>query len=165
MRRAFIGLATPFFLTVASAAADAPATDLAEAVSRLATAMDRMSAAMEKQASTATGAREGERVQVAVGILGLRMGKMDRLEGEVQQARREADEIRGQVAALKAALSRAGAEEDPNHADIERSLVMLESRLPGLDERKEGLQAELDREARELSRLEAILDDWLKQQK
>jgi len=178
MRRSTIPLAVVFlFSLTAVSAADDPATgDLAGAVSRLATAMERLSAAMEKQASSTRDTREGERVQVAVEILGLRMRKVERLEGSVAQLKNETDDLRNQLGILKTQFAESDdqrrqegkeltAEERSMRADMERGLAMAEGRIKTMEERKSGMEAELDAELRGLAGLEAILDDWLKQQK
>ena len=176
MRRTIImvlGIAS--FLSVASAADEAPPSELAAAVSRLAAAMEHLSAAMEKEAATASDARNGERVQVAVGILGLRLRKVERLEGNVLQLKTETDDLRNQIGIFKTQFSdkddqrrQEGRdltdEEKAMRADMERGMAMAESRIKTMEERKAALEAELDAEMRALSGLENILNDWLKQQ-
>jgi uncharacterized protein YukE len=175
MRRTTIALALASFLTSVPAAEDAASTELAGAVSRLAAAMEHLSAALEKQAAAGADAQARDRVQMAVGILQLRTRRADRLEDEIRQFGNEEEDIKSQAGQLQrvleelnARLRQAGPDNSPaerqQQDDLARSLSLLEARARVIEDRKAALQGELDAELRKLSRLEAILDDWLKQQ-
>jgi hypothetical protein len=176
MRRTTIAVGLAFFLHAAAAADETPPPELAGAVSRLAVAIEHMSVAMDKQAANGSDARDRERVQVAVEILGLRMRKVERLESGALQLKNEADDMRNQLAILKTQISESDderrqegreltAEERTMQVSMQRGLAMAEARIKSMEERKSGLEAELDAELRGLSTLEAILNDWLKQQR
>jgi predicted kinase len=55
-------------------------------------------------------------------------------------------------------------EERAMRTQMDVFLVTMEARIRTLDERKSALEAELDAQLRGLSRLEAMLEDWMKQQ-
>ena len=159
--------------------ADPVPEDLSAALSRLSVSLDRLAAAMEKTAAGSDDARAGQRVQVAIGILGLRTRKVERLEAEIRQLGNEGEDIKNQFAVLKAQLEeidekrrQEGQEATPDEiaiqqqmkSQMDRGLVFAEARLRTLEERKTALQTELDAELRGLAGLEAMLSDWLKRQ-
>jgi hypothetical protein len=159
----------------AAPAAELPPPELASSLTRLSASLDRLSAALEKNAARSDDASAGQRVQVAVGILGLRMRKVDRLEGEVRGLANEGEEIRNQMEIMKTQFAEnddqrrlEGREMTPEEramrTQMDVFLVTMEARIRTLDERKSALEAELDAQLRGLSRLEAMLEDWMKQQ-
>lgn len=173
LRRLPCQLACVLFLLGAPAQASDDA--LAGPLERLAASLDRLAAAVEKQASASKDARAAQRVEVAIGILGLRTRKVDRLEAEIRQLGNEGDDLKSQLAVMKGQLEEGDerrrqearettAEEREVRQQMDRGLALAEGRVRTLEERKSALQAELDAELRGLSRLEAMLEDWLKDQ-
>ena len=149
--------------------------DTAAALAKLSASLDRLSAAIERQAAAGEDARAGKRVEVAIGILGLRTRKVDRLEAEIRALGNEGEDIRNQLELMKGQMSEVAerareegretsTEERAMREAMEQGQRMAESRIRTLEERKSAMQAELDNELRGLSRLEAMLEDWLKAQ-
>jgi chromosome segregation ATPase len=146
--------------------------DVPLAIEKLAASVDRLAVLLEREIALRSEDREARRVEVAVGILGIRYRKIDQLEGEIGRLGRDEDEFRQQIGELRAeieALDRQGRAEDGQLGreakqiidEVERRTALLEERVRGLGEKKLLLQNDLAAEQRRLSSLEAFLDAWL----
>jgi len=146
-----------------------PAVQVQGAIDRLAAAVDRLAALVERGQAEE---REGREVQNAVAILMLRQRKIERLEGDLQGAVRESEQIEQRATLMKAQLERMEAEaraaggsiaEEPRReiAAIELQLKLDQERTARLESRRALLQSDVAAEQRRITRLEEILEAWI----
>lgn len=146
--------------------------DLALAAQTLSDAVDRLARALEKEALQRTEDHESRRVTLAVGILGLRYRKIERLEGELRDLEREEDGVKEGVTMIKAEIesleeksqadmTQAGAEERQQAAQYQKQIKFFEERQERLREQIAAVQVQIATERRRLGDLEAVVDAWL----
>ena len=165
---------------VLSGLAGAPRAEEKEAppdsLAKLATSVDRLTGLLEQELKSRDGERESQRIQVILGILGVRYRKIDELETEIRGVESEEDQTREQLALLRSEVDRlekeARAPEPAQGRDVasekstmEIRLKIREERAAKLAERKISLQNELMQERRRLVNLETILDAWMEKQR
>ena len=169
-------LLTSLRVLAADSPSDAPpARELGRAVDQLKASVDRLAGLLERDVSTRAEDREARRIEIATSIMGLRYRKIERLEGELQGATREAeDSVRG-VELMKAQvdqLRKQGRSENGELTDGAKAEIVVaevrvkseEDRIVTLRERASVLQNDLAAERRRLTSLEAMLDAWMERQ-
>jgi len=149
--------------------------DLRAPVEKLTASLDRLAALLEKEVALQSEEREARRVELAVGIMGLRYNKIDRLEAEIQGISRQEEEFPEVMQLMKADVERLDKQsrtetgqlsEDAKDtiARVELQIRLEEERIARLRERKLFLQGDLTAEQRRLASTEAILDAWMEKQ-
>jgi len=151
------------------------AETLGTAVARLTASLDRLAVLLEKEVELQSEEKEARRVEVAVGIMGLRYRKIDRLEAEIERINREEEEFPELMQLIKADMERLdkqGRAESGQLSEEARDAIakaelqvrMEEQRITRVRERRLGLQNDLMAEQRRLASLEAVLDAWMEKQ-
>lgn len=151
-----------------------PPEGFGTAVEELTASLDRLARLLEKDLAFRSEEREVRRVEVAVGILGLRYRKVDQSEAEIRRISHEEEEFPERMRQVKADLEildkRGRAEaEDGQLSDMmkyaiaeeEMRIRSEEERMARQRERRLILENQLTAEQRRLADLEAILDAWL----
>ena len=152
-----------------------PQADLGSGIEKLTASLDRLAVLLGQKLAFQAEEREARRVEVAVGIMGLRYRKIDRLEAEIQQTSREEPELSKQIGLMKAEVDQLGKQARVDSGEIneaakgemelmERRIRMEEERLARLGQRKVELQNDVAAEQRRLGNLEAILEAWMEKQ-
>jgi hypothetical protein len=167
------GTAIPLILfhTLATASEGTP-SEVTSALTHLRTSLERLTAVIEQQ----SGSLEDRRAEVAATLLGFWSRRIDHLETELRQNTVQIEDLRINVATLRAEADRFGesSEEGPPEmlAIVRRQrdqtasqISQMEARIRVREDRRLEIQAELHRELQRASGLEAILDDWLKRRR
>ena len=158
-----------------SAAAAEPATDVGAAIDKLATSLDRLAGLLEKDVASRADEKESKRVELAVGIIGVRYRKIERLEEEIQGNTREEEDIAQQTELMKARVEQFTKQERSENGELspelKSNLALMEiqskaseDRAAKLRERNSALQAEVAAEKRKVASVEALIDDWMQKQ-
>ena len=152
-----------------------PPREFGASIDKLAVALDRLAGLVEKDLAIRADEREARRVEVAVGIMGLRYRKIDRLEAEIQQSNHEEEEIARHLGLMKAEadqLDKQGRTESGELTQAAKNeIAMLDLRIKSqqdrsarLRERALELQNDVTAERRRLANVEAVLDAWMEKQ-
>lgn len=152
-----------------------PQIDLGTALEKLTGSVDRLAVLLERELAFRAEEKETRRVELAVGIIGLRYRTIDRLETEIQQIAREEEESGRPLELMKAEEEQLGKQgravggqltEEAKGAIalIELRIKMEEERIAKLGDRKLALQNDVTAEQRRLAAVEAILDAWMEKQ-
>ena len=144
----------------------------------LAGALDRLTATLLELAESLPGAESNgacgdmDRVQTAIGILSLRYRKIERIESEIRNIERREEELPASIEMMQQQFERIEtelrAETDQLGEGAREELEMWETqirveedRLARIRQRRLLLENDLTTEQRRLTRVEAILDEWL----
>ena len=152
-----------------------PPQDLGTTVAKLAASVDRLAGLLEKEMAFRAEEREALRVEIAVGIMGLRYRKIDKLEEEIQDVSRQEEELARQLGLMKAELDQLGKQsqaaggEPSKGAKVEMTFLELrikseEDRIANLRERSSVLQSDVAMERRQLAKVAAMVNEWMEKQ-
>jgi len=171
MRRIIMGAVVMGAATGIGLPQTAPAPDMTAAIQRLTSTLERCATLIEKDLSLRASDNENAKVELAVGILGLRYRKIDRMEAEIVRTQREEEDageaiqlVKAQLEAMEAELGAAGQSPEGVKgalAAVEARVKMGEDRLARLTNNRLVLESDLTLELRRLEDLEAVIDGWL----
>jgi hypothetical protein len=152
-----------------------PPADAGASIDKLTASVDRLARLLERDAPSRAEEREARRVEVAVGVLGVRYRKIDRLEDEIQRNAREEEEL-GQAIEMARAqrdefAKQARGDGGEANPTLRNDLAMFdmhvkrsEDRAAKLRDRNNALQGEVASEKQRVASIEALIDDWLGKQ-
>ena len=150
----------------------APSERRGDDTARLGSAINRLAAALEKDAADRAQDKEAARLQIVVGVLGIRYRKIEELESEIRRIEHEEESLKDDLPLMNAEKDRVeaqgkmpdgeptpGAKEEVDR--LEMTIKLQEERIAKFSGQRQQLLNDVTDERHRLTRLEALIDTWL----